>query len=90
MNKKEYNGWTNYETWLLALWLDNDAGTQERCYEIVDQHGNTLQGEEVLREMIDENNPLIDTATFYSDLINAALSEVNWYEIMGHYVKGEK
>ena len=21
----EYNGWTNYETWQCALWLDNDA-----------------------------------------------------------------
>ena len=21
---QEYNGWTNYETWNVALWLDND------------------------------------------------------------------
>jgi len=21
---EEYNGWTNYETWNVALWLDND------------------------------------------------------------------
>ncbi len=23
----KYNGWTNYETWLVNLWLDNDAST---------------------------------------------------------------
>ena len=22
----EYNGWTNYETWNVALWLQNDYG----------------------------------------------------------------
>lgn len=25
---KTYNGWTNYETWATALWLDNDEGSQ--------------------------------------------------------------
>ena len=24
MNRNEYNGWTNYETWNVALWIDNE------------------------------------------------------------------
>lgn len=28
MERKEYNGWTNYETWLANVWFSND-GTQE-------------------------------------------------------------
>ena len=28
-----YNGWTNYETWGVALVLDNDRGTYEECRE---------------------------------------------------------
>lgn len=24
-----YNGWRNYETWCVALWIDNEQGSQE-------------------------------------------------------------
>ena len=26
MNKKEYNGWYNYETWMVNLWMDERQG----------------------------------------------------------------
>lgn len=29
----KYNGWTNYETWNVALWLDNEQGTYEMFTE---------------------------------------------------------
>ena len=28
-----YNGWTNYETWAVKLWIDNDQGSQEYWLE---------------------------------------------------------
>ena len=28
-----YNGWTNYETWNVALWIENDAGLYSMAKE---------------------------------------------------------
>ena len=38
MNKQAYNGWTNYETWNVKLWMDNDGYEYyaERAQEIYD------------------------------------------------------
>lgn len=33
MTTKEYNGWTNYETWIVKLWIDNEEATQQRWRE---------------------------------------------------------
>ena len=29
-NEKTYNGWTNYETWAVGLWIDNEQGSYRR------------------------------------------------------------
>lgn len=72
MEAKTFNGWTNYETWCVALWLDQDGGThfyfQERalqCWE----HANAGSGlqdiglsptEDAIRELSQEIRGVID------------------------------
>jgi hypothetical protein len=29
MSDKTYNGWTNYETWVVNLWMDNEEGSHD-------------------------------------------------------------
>jgi len=48
MTKNEYNGWTNYETWLVKLWQDNDQGEleywqkqSEECVRVDGEHAPT-------------------------------------------------
>ena len=94
----DYNGWTNYETWNVALWLDNDQGTYEMMREwAVEVWGGVkdtmvvsyLTREErairlladLIQEWVEDNNPLKEGASMYSDILSANLHEVNWGEI---------
>lgn len=98
MNATEkYNGWTNYETWNVALWLDNDQGSQEYWRDAAEQaYRDADKGEDrkwdatcvvadQLKDEINEAAPDLG-ATCFADLLGAALSEVNWREIAEHYV----
>lgn len=92
----KYNGWTNYETWNVALWLDNEQHTQElwssRARELLEdeeKYPNAILQDE-LKEYIEENNPLVDGASMYSDLLGAAIDSVNWHELAQSYLEGAK
>lgn len=86
-----YNGWSNYETWNVALWLDNDEGSYLHVREMAKNAREDHSGEGLERialagaieEMVKEAAPDLD-ASMYSDLLNAALSEVDWREIAEH------
>ena len=95
-----YNGWSNYETWCVALWMDNEPGTyEERCDIMRDAWSNTDEDDEALtrseqardvlaqwlKAFVEESAPSLD-ASLYGDLLNAALSEVNWHEIAGNWL----
>ena len=83
---KKYNGWSNYETWNVKLWLDNDEYLcNEWQPEIAGQYPDDEVGlARAIQEFVcDPENGLVPDlgATMASDLLNAALSEVNWREI---------
>ena len=89
METKTYNGWKNYETWAVKLWMDNDSGSydywQERTQELIDRDPDDKDGaiydlSKAIESETKENAPELG-ATVYADLFNAALSEVDWYEI---------
>jgi hypothetical protein len=84
--KAEYQGWDNYQTWVVNLWIDNEQGSQETSNAIaietrkedVDEWRRDLA--DALKEWIEENMPDLG-ASMWSDLLRSAWSEINWYEI---------
>lgn len=88
-------GWTNYETWNAKLWMDNDQGSYEHwneraqeAWDATDEDDDTeTRTEEAvstlreeLKDSFEQDAPDLG-ASFYSDILGAALSEVNWHEI---------
>lgn len=80
MNNEKHNGWTNYETWAVNLWLSNDQASQEywRAQAGRGRHAHDLADQ--LKEGVTEQAPDIG-CSLYSDLLQAALDEVNWKEV---------
>lgn len=91
-----YNGWTNYETWNLALWFDNDQGLYSMRSEAADDYAKSNDDkDDAAREMADwlksqvEDEQILGVlpeSGFLADMVNAALSEINYYEIAEHWI----
>lgn len=80
----EYNGWTNYETWAVKLWMDNDEEGQEYFTEMAGEvDGDTHELARQIEDYHDRLHEEIDLPLYgvFADLLNSAMSEVNWYEI---------
>lgn len=85
-----YNGWTNYETWVTALWIDNEEGTYLMVRSIArDVFENNewtplVQLADALKDLVeewvvDEDQP----ASLATDLLLSAFGEIDFYEIAG-------
>jgi hypothetical protein len=94
MQDKSYNGWTNYETWAVGMFLDGNY-TGEHTYRevlaLAEDHDSDARESErdpddavytlanALQEWFNEQLPELDGIA--SDLLGAAVSEINWTEL---------
>jgi len=94
----KYNGWTNYETWLCNLHFDNFWQEEAQNYYDQAEADETFTKEE--RAALDLSEAIKESVTeivdetkcaengFVSDIINATLSAINYYEIAKGYIEG--
>jgi hypothetical protein len=96
MTRKEYNGWTNYETWVVALWMDNEQGSQSYWEEVATEYMDADNAEDndtnglAERLKSEHEEALPEVQGFAADLLGAAMSEVDWYEIAEHLLADAK
>ena len=94
----EYNGWTNYETWLVNLWITNDSAEYEYWLDAARTEREQWLGDRPIAvcaarladafennatDALGESGPL-------RDLLFAALDAVNWHEIARHIMEDAK
>jgi len=89
---KKYNGYNNYETWLVALWIDNDQGYQEDINSMseqctVDDINDLAISIKEYVEMMPDVSKAIENGGMVADLVNSTLSDVDWYELSEMYIK---
>ena len=76
MSSTTYNGWTNYETWNVALWLGNDEGLYRAYRNALERERFTADSLAalVMDELLPDGTP--DFQGKRSDYL-----VVNWQEI---------
>lgn len=53
-----YNGWSNYETWLVALWLNNDQASYNALEALKAEDESEHPKAESLEELVRSMSPL--------------------------------
>jgi hypothetical protein len=88
-----YSGWSNYETWAVKLWLDNDEGSYRYMTDEAERRAREVEAEDwitaadfaaFIEAEHAEAAPELDGV--FQDLLTRALSQVNWYEIAESYL----
>ena len=84
----KYNGWTNDETWLVKLWLDDD-GLDSVCQDIALNNPTWYDCGQAIKTLVEEQYVEEHVAPngLVADLVRAALNIVNWYEIADSFLK---
>lgn len=91
-----YNGWKNYETWAVGLWIDNEEGSYNEAEEMAERAKEEAAEErgdrtargilaDMLKDWLEEGMPEVEG--LWADLLNAAFGEVDWYEVAEHYLE---
>ena len=97
---EKHNGWTNYETFIVYTWMNNEPEFQrffmnmwKESYQQAGEQEYFTKEEEaviIMSEKLKEHfedwmfNSCDDIPGVFKDLLNGALSDVDWWEIASH------
>lgn len=89
MTDREYNGWTNRDTWAFALWVDNTELSYktrlELCKTIATSGRDKEDMPDVLAKVLQDNATNLLVVSGCNDTID--LDKINFKEISGHWME---
>ena len=91
----DYNGWSNYETFAVAVGINANAEMQENwdnqaqgCWR--EANGSPVQAKQELalrmEAWVRANDPLGSDTSMYSGLINGGIANVDWEELADNWL----
>ncbi|MES2367162.1 MAG: hypothetical protein V4563_14895 [Pseudomonadota bacterium] len=89
MNQKEYNGWTNYETWNVALWIGNEESASRFWNDFALEVWSNAEASDVWsREESAKFNLADDMKEYFEresrDMLERAKAETSmWADLLG-------
>jgi hypothetical protein len=75
-----YEGWANYPTWAVNLWLSNDEGTYHATNDAVRDAGSVYDASNAIESLVDDLMPELE-AGIGADIMGWAFQMVEWREI---------
>lgn len=85
-----YNGWRNYPTWNVALWLSNDPVTDHDTRSLLDSCETVYEYADALKQYVNDMQELtqLPVTGMFADLLGFALRSVDWDEIAENFADG--
>jgi hypothetical protein len=80
-----YNGWSNRETWLVSLWLNNDESLYSQLLAAVELNESASIKAEWLAERVQEQLDWYledQAASLWVDMLRGSFYRVDWVEIV--------
>lgn len=88
MADEKYNGWSNYETWVVKLWMDNDEGSYDYWRENTEEAYNDAEKRRQFARIAladrlenDHREAMPEVTGVFADLLGRAMGRVDWHEI---------
>ena len=82
----DYNGWTNYETWCVNLWLTNEPDMESDLRMLAQTNAALYHRADRLRGyVLDISGEVFTDANMFADLLRSALDNVDWREIIQNH-----
>lgn len=84
MSEQGYNGYSNYETCLTMMWLDNNQDLYKQVRALARRLSyDKYELEKELKEFVESRNPLREAeASLFTDLLSTALTKVDYQDIV--------